>query len=153
MFFIVRAIIVWTVWYLFADKKRWREIVPVSLFASFLGQLTDSIMVYYKLWEYYSELHPLVTIILDEFEIYPVVTYLFIQWLPKNKKCMPMFWYWFKWAGVAISIEWIHVWAGYMGYHQWWNIGCSYTADYILFWAFYKFHEKLQLKRLSMDST
>ena len=150
MFFIERAVIAWIVWLICADKNRWREILPVCVLASFLAALTDLLMKEYKLWEYYSELGSLCTIFLDEFEVYPVVTYLFIQWLPKNRTFASMFWYWFKWTGLAIAIEWIHVHAGYMMYFQWWNMGCSYIADYILFWIFYKFHQALHLEKLSL---
>lgn len=152
MFFITRAIIVWGVWLFFADKRRWREILPVCILASFLGTLTDVIMEEYPLWGYYSGSHPLVVILLDEFEVYPVVTYLFIQWLPKNRTFASLFWYWFKWTGLAITIEWIHIYAGYMMYLQWWNMGCSYISDYILFWVFYKFHQVLRLEKLSRTS-
>jgi hypothetical protein len=52
MFFIIREIIVWCTWLIFADKKRWRELLPVSIFAGNLGLTTDVALQEYMLWDY-----------------------------------------------------------------------------------------------------
>ena len=52
MFFIINFILSWLIWLIFADKKRWKEIFPVTFFAGFLGASTDSITNHIDLWEY-----------------------------------------------------------------------------------------------------
>lgn len=147
MFYIVWFILVWLIWNSYADKKRWRELLPVCIFAAFLGIGTDELMHYYPLWEYVGS--PLLIHLADDFGIYAVVTYLFIQWLPKQCIIQKMLLYWVKWTTVAIIIELIYVHFGYLLYHQWWMIWHSYAADWFLYWIFYKFHKILKLDKLS----
>jgi hypothetical protein len=149
LFFIFRFIISWTIWIIFADKKRWRELFPVSIFAVYLASITDIIVHHYTLWRY----HPstLITELFDDTGIYIVVTYLFIQWLPKKKTFSCMFMYWFVWTGITITIEWIHIVTGHMEHYKWWNYGWSYLADWILFFLFYQFHKVFELKKLSAN--
>ena len=150
MFFTIRFVIVWIIWFVYADKKRWKEILPVSLFASCLGFLADILIEYYPYWEYSEEsLPPLFLEIGDEFEIFPVVTYLFIQWLPANETMKNMFLYFFGWTAVAIFIEYIHLVTDHMEYLNSWTMWHSYVSDWILFWLFYMYHRILNLRRLS----
>jgi hypothetical protein len=146
MFSLAVFIISWAAWLIFADKRRWRELTPVSLFAALLGAQTDIIMHYYRLWEYDPAL---VVEILDDTGIYIVVTYLFIQWLPKNRSPRVMFGYWFVWTALAITVEFIFLATGHIHYHRWWNIGWSYLADWLLFGIFYLYHKVLRLEKLS----
>lgn len=150
-FFVGRFILVWTIWFLFADKKRWREIFPVSIFAGFIGSTTDNITTHYKLWEYHSQdgLHSWVLKVMDDWGIYMVVVYLFIQWLPDQRTFGRMFGYWFIWTGLAIIVEWIHIVTNHMDHHLWWNLWYSYIADWSLFWLFYKFHKEFKLRELA----
>jgi hypothetical protein len=151
MFFFIRFILVWTIWLLFADKKRWRELLPVAIFAGYLGLITDVAMdENYKLWEF-KKANEALAQVSDDTGIYIVVTYLFIQWLPQHKTVLKMFLYWFTWVTLAIGIEWIHVSTGHMIHHKWWNFGYSYLADWTLFWLFYQFHKIFGLKKLSKD--
>lgn len=147
MFFTIRFTLLWLIWLLFADKKRWREILPVSIFAGFLGSLTDTAMQFYPLWGYQPR--QAFTEISDDLGVYIVVTYLFIQWLPKKQTCRELFKYIFIWSGIALALEWYHIHTGYMKYYQWWNMGWSYLADWFLFWVFYKFYKILNLYKLS----
>ncbi|SDD98763.1 CBO0543 family protein [Sporomusa acidovorans] len=150
MFYVVRFIIVWIIWFVYADKRRWKEILPVCVFASFLGVIADTLIEYYPRWEYVEEsMHPLFLELGDEFEIFPVVTYLFIQWVPANQTLRNMFLYFFGWTGLAILIEYIHLVTDHMEYLNGWSIWHSYIADWILFWLFYKFHKVLGLRKLS----
>lgn len=151
MFFIIRFILVWTVWFIFADKKRWRELFPVSIFAGYLGLITDMIIEeQLKLWEYQGEFKEFAEVS-DDIGIYIVVTYLFIQWLPQCKTRASLL-YWFLWTSFAIAIEWIHIVTGHMEHHKWWNYGWSYACDWFLFWLFYQFHKIFRLKLLSKDT-
>jgi hypothetical protein len=150
MFFIARFIIVWAIWLIFADKKRWREIFPVSIFAALLGSTTDTITSHYKLWRYHGDgvdLWLLKT--MDDLGIYIVVAYLFIQWLPTKRTFLRMAGYWFVWTGLAISIEWLHIVTGHMEHYLWWGYICSYAADWFLFWLFYQYHKLFRLERLN----
>lgn len=148
MFHVVIFITAWILWILFADKKRWRELFPVTLFASFLGCLTDNIMHYYTLW-HYQNLNSLLISIFNDFGVYIVVTYLFIQWLPKEQTFRLMFGYWFIWTGLSISLELVYHATNHLTYHQWWNSWWSYLADWILYWIFYEYHKIFNLKKLS----
>ena len=150
MFFVVRCIIVWIVWLIFADKTRWRELFPVGFFASLLGAITDIMICSYPLWEYHAagfDKHFIK--LMDDLGIYIVVTYLFIQYLPRKRTYGNMFCYWFFWTGLAITIEWIHIVTGHMHHHLWWNLKWSYGADWFLFWLFYKYHQVFRFERLA----
>ncbi|MDF9409733.1 hypothetical protein L7E55_15480 [Pelotomaculum isophthalicicum JI] len=131
-----------------ADKKRWRELFIVSILASFLGCITDEIMHHYTLWQYKNG-HPLLINMADDFGVYAVVTYLFIQWLPKNQTFQIMFGYLLAWTSFAISIELLYYFSNHLVYYQWWNSWHSYVADWFLFLLFYQFHKVFNLKELS----
>lgn len=153
MIFITTFILAWTTWIIFSDKRRIKEILPVSVFAVALGAITDTIVHHYKLWSYHSKIINHIAIdILDELGIYIVVTYLFIQFLPREKSFKNMFIYIFKWSTFAIIIEFIHLKLGNMKHHKFWNLGWSYLCDWILFLLFYSYHEILGLKKLSLDN-
>ena len=104
-------------------------------------------MHYFPYWDYYApDLHPLLVILFDDFDVYPVITYLFIQWLPHNQSFWRMFSYWFVWTGIAIIIEYIHVATGHMAHLNGWAFWHSYLADWFLFWLFYQYHRIFELK-------
>jgi hypothetical protein len=147
MFYVLWFAISWIAWLAFADRSRWREILPVCILAQALALATDILVRYYPLWEYIGS--PAMIHLADDLGIYPVVTYLFIQHLPKGHASKDMLLYWLAWTTVAIIIETIYVHTGHMRYHQWWNTWYSYAADWLLYWLFYKFHSVLRLERLS----
>lgn len=149
MFYILWFFLAWTTWLFLAETSRWREILPVCIFAKCLALATDVLMFYYPLWEYVGL--PYLIHLADDLGIYPVVTYLFIQLLPKKKTLKNMLIYWLIWTTIAIEIELIYVNSGHMLYHQWWNSWLSYTADWLLYWLFYQFHKILKLERLSSN--
>ncbi|MCL6638988.1 MAG: hypothetical protein K6T80_04805 [Firmicutes bacterium] len=146
----MRFVIAWVIWLIFADKKRWRELLPVGVFAGFLGSTSDTLMANYPLWEYPGD-RPLIPLLTDDWSIYIVVPYLFVQWLPGRREFWPRLVYWFIWTAVTSGVEFVHVATGHMVYHRWWNLGWSYAADWILFWLFYQYHKIFQLSRLSGD--
>ncbi|SMD03974.1 CBO0543 family protein [Sporomusa malonica] len=150
MFYILRFIIVWSIWLILADRRRWKEILPVCIFASFLGVVSDILVEHYPYWEYLCDgVPPLFLELGDEFEIFPAATYLFIQWLPKQQSIWNMLFYWFLWTTLAILIEYIHLITGHMEHSFGWTLWHSYIADWILFWLFYEFHKVLGLRKLS----
>lgn len=147
MFYVVCFVLSWIAWLLFADRDRWREIVLVCIFAKTLALATDVLVFYYPLWEYIGP--PLLVHLADDLGIYPVVTYLFIQRLPRERSPKSMLKYWIFWTTIALIIEQIYVYSGHMQYHLWWNTWHSYFADWLLYWIFYKFHKVFQLEKLS----
>lgn len=139
MFWTIRFVFFWVIWFLFADKTRWREMIPVCILASLLGSLTDILTHYYPLWSYDNTMWAELS---DDLSVYPVVVYLFIQWLPQKRSQWILFTYGFVWTFCAILIELYHVYAGYMSYPTGeWNLMCSYVADWMLFGIFYRFHQ------------
>lgn len=147
MFYIAWFTLSCVVWLKYADKNRWREILPVCIFAEALALATDVLVFYYPLWEYIGPPH--LVHLADDLGIYPVVTYLFIQWLPHSRTTRNMVGYWLVWTTITGAVEMIYVGSGHMVYHLWWSTWHSYAADWILYWLFYEFHRVFHLKRLS----
>lgn len=151
MFHVVVFVISWIVWLIFADKKRWRELFPVCFFASFLGCFSDTLMQFYPLWQYQGG-HPILMHSCDDLGVYVVVTYLFIQWLPKKQTFRNMVVYWFVWTAAAISLEMIYSRTEMLVYRQWWSVWCSYLTDWLLFGVFYSYHRLFRFEILSRQS-
>ena len=149
-FFYMRFLISWTCWLLFADKTRWREIIPVSIFASFLGLISDHFMnLHITYWEYYGSHPKIIMVLLDDFEVYAVVTYFFIQCLPQKRPLFHIFTYIFPWTLFAILLEYVHIITGHMAHHYGWTLWHSYVADWILFFIFYEYHKVFHFEKLS----
>jgi hypothetical protein len=83
MFWFIRTCLSFTALLLWADRKRWREILPVCFFATGADLCADVIMHHYELWTYDDS--SLFVDLLDDFSVYPVVAYLFIQYLPQQQ--------------------------------------------------------------------
>jgi len=147
-FYYLRSIIVWGCWLIFADKKRWRELFTVGFFATFLDGFADILSFHYPLWKYQPS-NSVIPDLFDNLGVYVVVPYLFIQWLPQSSTLPKLLLYWVAWTSVAIVIEWIHVYTGYMTYGRLWNMGYSYIVDWIIYWLIYQFHKHFHLKKLS----
>lgn len=138
-FWIARLIFDWVLWLIFADKKRWKEILPVCFFASWVSYIVESQIYHnWQLWSYSGQ--PNIALAINGFGIYIVVTYLFIQWLPENRTAANLFYYLFLWTAVCIVFEYFHLLTGNFMYHKWWNLAYSYLADWILFYGFYKYY-------------
>lgn len=148
MFWITSFTLSWIFWYLLADKDRWREILPVSIFASWVSFAVEALMHYVtNLWSYSgSVIFPLFG---NAFGVYLVVPYFFIQWLPTERSIVKMLFYFFLWTGFAIFFEFIHWYFSKIEYHLWWNIGCSYISNWLLFWIFYKYYVLTNLNTIS----
>lgn len=149
IFWVIRFLVFWLFFLILADKRRWRELFSVSFFAIALGATTDNLMHHYQLWYYDYEQTNLFADLSDDWSVYIVVTYLFIQWLPQKRTFFRMISYWFVWTAISIFIEWIHVVTGHMHYPNWWNLGWSYASDWLLFYAFFRFHKGFKLEMLN----
>ncbi len=149
-YFYGRFIIAWVCWLIWADKSRWKEIIPVCLLASLLSLVSDVIVEWYiPYWRYYGSEPTVSRKLLDSFDVYIVVTYLFIQWLPKKQSFLKMFSYWFLWTGFAAIIEFFQIKTGHMAHFQGWSLLHSYIFDWILLWIFYQYHKIFCFKKLS----
>lgn len=148
LFFIVRFILSWLVWLIFADKRRWRSLGLTGVFAALLGSVADIVTNRYPFWEYSDGINPLFIDISDNFSIYIVATYLFIQWLPRSRAVARMFAYWFAWTTLTVTIEWLHLATGHMRYGLGWSLFHSYVADWILFGIFYLVYRIFRLEKL-----
>jgi hypothetical protein len=105
-------------------------------------------MKYFPLWSY-KDPDSVMTYVIDDFGMYLVVPYLFIQWLPVKRTPLKMLAYWFLWTGITISIERIFITTNHMSYHKFWTSGHSYLSDWLLFLLFYHFHRFFRLELLS----
>ncbi len=148
LFWLTSFVLSWLFWFFFAAKKRWREILPVSIFASWLSFGVEALIQYlYNLWSYSGPvLFPLFG---NAFGIYLVVPYFFIQWLPVERTISKLVFYFFLWTGFAIFFEFVHWYLGKIEYHLWWNMMYSYLSDWFLFWIFYNYYVVMNLKKLS----
>lgn len=138
MKFLTLFFLSWIVFFIFSDRKRWKQLHPTSLLAIALGLFSDCLIYNYRLWEYKDEPFSLLSIsLLLNLGIYPVYSFLFIQNLPGlSIKKIP---YFFIWSLIAISLEKYFTHTGKMLYHMWWNGWFSYAADWLLLFVFY-FH-------------
>lgn len=152
MFWAIRFVLFWIIWLVFANKKRWREILPVCFFTAFLGSTSDNLTHHFHLWEYDKSELNLVADLTNNWSVYVVTLYLLIQWLPKRQTFWPISRYLFLWTGFAFIVEWIHISTGHMNYPTWWNIWWSYLADWILFGLIYQYYKIFQFERLSQTS-
>lgn len=153
MFFIISFSIAWTAWLILADKSRWRELFIVGIFASLLGTITDLLMLHFKYWHYHeANTSPLIIYFFDDFSLYIVVPYLFIQWLPRQQTFINMVKYFFIWTALTISTEFFFIITNHMDHYKGWNLGYSYLADWGLFWIFYQFHKIFKLEKLRNNS-
>jgi hypothetical protein len=148
LFWIIRFILEWLIWLILADKKRWREIFPVSFFSGLIAGTTDIIVNHYRLWQY-DDHTSMIPELVNTWGMYVVIVYLFIQWLPKQKTFWRMIGYWFFWTGAMITVEWIHAYTGHITYPLWWKIYHSYIADWILFAVFYQYYKIFHFEKLS----
>ncbi len=134
MYFLGVFVLSWLWFWIGADKTRLRELFGVAVWSSFLGLLTDLIMVHYQLWTYSGLPAPLFTIpLMLDFGIYPVVTYLFVQSLPEQWSGIIL--RSVTWAAGAIIFEYMTLQTGTMEHHLWWNLGLSFLADNVIFWS------------------
>lgn len=129
---IILFILSWLTFLFFGDKKRIPELFPTAVFSAFLALLTDLIMEEYQLWSYRDKplSHHGVPLVLD-FGVYPVVAYLFMQYLPQTlwKRI-----YWILyWTLGAILLEYVYLKWGLIQHHQWWSLWISYVSDWIIF--------------------
>jgi hypothetical protein len=140
---IIKFILSWACFIWFGDKKKFFLIVPTCYVAIILALITDLLMFVYPLWEYKSqtEMQLFAKQIINAFGIYFVVTYLFLQTLPKSQTILTVGIHIFLWSILCILIEVFAMELGYIHHGLWWNLGWSYFSDWVLFLFFYGHHK------------
>ncbi len=75
------------IFFKFADLKRYRELLPIVFTGAYLRFLDHYIVIdWLELWEIHGALNSVLWLPMSaDLTIWPVVTYLFIQYLPQKK--------------------------------------------------------------------
>ncbi|MFC4766591.1 CBO0543 family protein [Effusibacillus consociatus] len=143
----------WICFLLLANKKYFLDFSPTCYLGMIIGFLTDILTDSYPLWEYDagSDMQEFLIETLDEFGVYFVTIYLFLQTLPKMQTVWTMTRHIFLWSLYSIALEWVAIKTGYMKHGLWWSLGCSYLSDWLLFISFY-LHHKMRDKYLANRS-
>jgi hypothetical protein len=134
----------WVCFLIFSKKNKLRLFYSTCLLAMYLASIVDLLGGHhFPLWDYPdpSNIHAFIYHVLQQFGVYPVVVYLFLQTLPKQQNLITMSLHIFYWSIIALVIEWIAIKTGFMKYKNWWNLGWSYLADWILYFIFYWHHK------------
>ena len=123
MFYLLRLIFYWTIWFILADKRRWKEIFPACIFGSFLNLLLSVIMQYFPYWSYPAPgLHTLITVLADNFAIYPVQYIFLFNGYPKNNHYGIYSFTGLDGQGIAIVAEFIQLQTGNMTHLNGWML-------------------------------
>lgn len=153
MYFSITVFIVsWIAFIIFADKRKFFIFSPTCYVAIILGFATDLLIVHYPLWSYPAQscFSKCIRLYLDDFGVYFVVTYLFLQTLPKKRSIISLIFHIFLWTLPSILLEGIALMTHSMEHDLWWSIFYSYFSDWILFMLFY-LHHKLRVKYAYLD--
>lgn len=148
VFSITLFVVSWICFFIFADTKKFHLYWTTCLLAMFLACTVDSFAHDFSLWEYPKpkKMHYLHHT-MQQFGVYPIVVYLYIQTLPQKQNTLSVIRHIFYWSSLAVVIEWLATRTGYMEYQKWWNLGWSYLCDWILYLIFY-FHHKWREKHV-----
>ncbi|MGZ4112738.1 MAG: CBO0543 family protein [Tumebacillaceae bacterium] len=131
MVFVLVFLSSWVAFICLADRKRFREIFTTSLMAMVLGLTSDLIIEYVPIWHYQDPVVPTLLIkVLDDFGLYFVVSYLYIQFLPVTFKKWLL--YTLLWTLSCISFETIMLKSGRMQHEMGWSLWSSYVADWVI---------------------
>ena len=138
---IILFILSWVAFFLFADKKKFPLYVVTGYVAIILAFITDLLMFVYPLWQYPGTSIEMFWVqMINSFGLYFVVTYLYLQTLPKKQTIFTVAKHIFYWSLFAIILEFILLSIGFIEHGLWWHLGLSYTADWLLFFIFYMHH-------------
>lgn len=134
MYFLAVFILAWLIFWTLADRKRIVELYPVALLGMVMSLTSDVLTGSIPLWSYHDahwHLHPLLISFLDDLGIYPVISFLYAQFLPHK----PGKWllYTFCWIAGGIMLEFLMVREHIMKHHLFWSLIHSYGCDWIIF--------------------
>lgn len=150
-FTIVISIISVTIFLIFIDKSKFIKFLPTCYFAGLLDLYTDLITAHYPFWHYKStkEIYQILIHPMNTFGIYFVITYLFLQTLPKKQNIVSISLHIFYWLIPSLAIELLATNLGVLIYGHGWNTYYSFLADiciYLILYFHFKLTEKLRLK-------
>ncbi|WP_222429916.1 cupin domain-containing protein [Paenibacillus cremeus] len=134
MFYFLVFVISWLSFVCFAQKKRFGELYPTILIAMIMSLSSDVVTLLFPLWQYQDvdTNYPLLSrVLLDDFGIYPVIAYFYVQSLPS--KLNKWFMYTLIWSFAGISVEGLMLHLGYMVYSLGWSLLWSFVSNWIIF--------------------
>ncbi|UOF89990.1 hypothetical protein LSG31_19305 [Fodinisporobacter ferrooxydans] len=134
MFYILVFLASWIAFLIFGNKKRFRELYTNSLIAMIMSLTSDVIASIYPFWFYNdpkTHIPKLIVELLDDFGIYPVIAYLYVQFLPETLR--KWFLYTFLWTTGGILTEYFMIRNEYIVYKLGWSLSWSYVSNWIIF--------------------
>lgn len=141
--FLILFALSWSAFAVFADTSRWRQFLPAAMLAMLMSFSSDVMMYSYPLWVYHDGTGLLSIVyvhLLDDWGIYPVTTYLFLQYFPAQKSLRSKMIYFVAWTTGVILLEALFCQMGWMKHQMWWSLLCSYIADWVIFYTLLSFH-------------
>ena len=151
MFFVAFNLIFWLLYILFADKQKLALFLPTCYFALIFSITSDLLVQIYPLWEYPAKTgfgHFTRHILLD-FGPYFVVTYFFLQTLPRIQTPKRIIIHLLLWSAGSVVIEYYLQHTHQIIYLKWWNLQFSFISDLILFAVFYAHHVWISKKQIN----
>jgi hypothetical protein len=112
----------WICFFIFADKKKFHLFYPTFLFSAFIACAADFFATeHYLLWDYPqgTKIQTYFFHLMQQFGIYPVVTYLFLQTRPKQQITLTLTKHIFYWTILAIVLEWLALKMGFIKHEKW----------------------------------
>ncbi|ARU59779.1 hypothetical protein CBW65_00975 [Tumebacillus avium] len=140
--YIILFLVAWAAFFLFADRSRWRRFLPACTLAMVMSLTTDVLVTHVPIWRYYDLSHQQLAFylkLLDDFGIYPVTTYLFLQLFPHASSRFKQVRYFFYWTTYAITLELLFSKMGWMVYSAHWSLSFSYLADWLIYFILLRF--------------
>ncbi|KEO83057.1 cupin domain-containing protein [Tumebacillus flagellatus] len=137
--FLILFLVSWAAFWKFGDLRQWRRLLPAVLLSMVMSLTSDSVTDHYPLWTYHDTTGwmPYLAIrLIDDFGVYPVTAYLFLQYMPSPNRQVR---YFMTWTLAVILLETLFVFQGWMVHKDWWSIACSYIADWLIFFLLYRF--------------
>lgn len=150
--YLILFLVCWAAFFLFADRSRWRRFLPACMLAMVMSLTTDVMVTHIPIWRYYDQSHQPLTYylkLLDDFGIYPVTTYLFLQHYPLASSRLKQVRYFIYWTTFAISLELLFCRMGWMVHSERWSLLFSYLADWLIFFLLFRFFLLLEKKSSS----
>ena len=154
--FLILFLVSWTAFFLFADRSRWRQFLPACMLAMLMSCISDVIVTDYPLWLYHDptqQVPHLAINLFDDLGIYPVATYLFLQYFPHQATFRNRLLYFGVWTTGVILLEYVFCRMGWMMHKMWWNLLCSYFADWAIFYLLLRFSKYARLIAVPLDRT
>ena len=146
--FLTLFLLSWTAFFLWADRARWRQFLPACMLAMLMSFSSDVIVADYPLWAYHDTIwdwQRVPIVLFDDLGIYPVATYLFLQYYPAQERLRTRILYFAVWTSGVILLEFTFCRMGWMVHQLWWRLLYSYLADWTIFYILLRFSKSYRL--------